>query len=263
MKDINEDRIRQLVLETLRQMGIKPGNKRHKGVSNPNGPRALIVFNSGLSRMEDALEQVRLIESLCSKAAFFTMGSARGFLCKNDIKEKAGGRCVLDTVSEKGVERVLKGSDVLVLPTFCFTVAAKLASLVVNDFESQLVFMALIQGKKILATRDSFSFLELMQNERMERHVEAVLKKLEEMGMRFCITESLKDTFFSLISEDRKEAQRPESGDTNKGVKLVTGRVITEAFEKGIRRIRLASGGKVTPLAKDLAKEYSIEIVEG
>ncbi len=261
MEHLDEKKIRLLVIQTLRQMGIMPTQLNHRPNPSADGPKALIVFNGGLRLADKALEQVQRIQKLCRKTAFLTAEAARSVLCKDDIKGRVGGRCILDTVSKDGVEKVLSVSDVLVLPTFCFTVAAKVANMVVDDFESQLLFTALVRGKKVLATRDSFSFLEFIKNERIENEVERVLKKLEDMGIIICDTENLEKTFKDLVSLEREKNQHNEPYERKDGATLVTGRMVTEAFEKGLRRIRLAKRGKVTPLARDLAKEYSIEIV--
>ena len=260
MEHLDEKKIRLLVIQTLRQMGLMPAAANHQPNSQATRPRALIVFNGGLRLTDEALEQVQRIKKLCSKTAFLTVPAARGVLCKDDIKGRVGGRCILDTVSRDGVEKVLSVSDVLVLPTFCFNVAVRVANLFVEDFEAQLVFTALMQGKKVMATRDSFSFLELVKNEKIQNEIDLVLKKLEGMGVRLCETRDLENAFLDLFGPEEK-SQNTGSPKQQVGARLITGRLISEAFEKGIKTIKLATGGKVTPLARDLAKEYSIEIV--
>ena len=46
------------------------------------------------------------------------------------------------------------------------------------------------------------------------------------------------------------------------GTRLVTAKVIHLAIDEKQNSIRLAPGGIVTPLARDLAKEYSIKILK-
>jgi hypothetical protein len=43
---------------------------------------------------------------------------------------------------------------------------------------------------------------------------------------------------------------------------LITAKIIKMAVDDKIERIYLAADGKVTPLARDLAKEYGIRIVD-
>ena len=262
MQSIDEKKIRRLVIQTLREMGIMPPWTNHASDLHGDGPRALIVFNGGLRMVDDALEQVERIRTMCSKTAFLTVSSAKSILCKDDIKQRTGGRCILDTVSRDGVEKVLSVSDVLVLPTFCFNVAVRVANLLVEDFEPQLVFSALMQGKKVIATRDSFSFLELVKNEKIQNEIDLVLKKLEGMGVKLCETRDLENTFLELFSKEEK-SRSTGSPRQQVGTRLITARLVTEAFERGTQSITLAKGGKVTPLARDLAKEYNIHIVTG
>ena len=263
MEEIDKKKIRRLVLDALREMGISPmGRSPSSGQQKKaalEGPRALIVFNSGLRRVDNALDQVRLIERYCGKSAFFTAQSARSTLCQEDIKEKAGGRCFLDTVSEEGLEKVLSVSDILILPTFCFRVASKVSSLVIDDFESALVFSALIQGKKVLATKDSFTFLDLLNNEALSKEIEGVVARLKSYGVTFCDTPNLLSAFLELKDGNNNNLS-PNGGHGS--LKLITGKIVTDAFEKGLQSIKLAKGGKITPLASDLAKEYSIRITK-
>jgi len=50
--------------------------------------------------------------------------------------------------------------------------------------------------------------------------------------------------------------------DATPALNLITAKSINTAVDNNQTSIMLASGGKVTPLARDLAKEYDIKIIE-
>ena len=166
---MQKEEISRIVREILSEMGVL-GLPAEKPVSNRirrprSAPAVLNVFHAGVRKLEEALEQVRQIEDIAARSGVFTVGSARAWVCGEDVREKAGSRCILDTVKPEGLEKALQKADILVLPTFCFKTAAKTARLIGDDQETAIVLSALMQGKPVLATRDGFTLLDSLSNQ--------------------------------------------------------------------------------------------------
>ena len=262
--------IRNIVREVLKEKGLldsladKPVKNR---VQRPrSAPAVLSVFHAGVRKLEQALEQVRQIEKIAGRSSVFTVNSARSWVCGADVKEKVGTRCILDTVKPEGLEKALLKSDILVLPTFCFKTAAKAAHLISDDQESAIVFSALVQGKKVLAAQDGFTICDLLLNEGIRNEMDRILAKLESFGMIFCETDQLCATFQKLVNEEVKTGppvkRNPATDTAPPARKLVTAKDIHTAVDAGRGPIMLAPGGIMTPLARDLAKEYAIKIIK-
>ena len=264
--------IRNIVREVLKEKGLldsladKPVKNR---VQRPrSAPAVLSVFHAGVRKLEQALEQVRQIEKIAGRSSVFTVNSARSWVCGADVKEKAGTRCILDTVKPEGLEKALLKSDILVLPTFCFKTAAKAAHLISDDQESAIVFSALVQGKKVLAAQDGFTICDLLLNEGIRNEMDRILAKLESFGMIFCETDQLCATFKKIVVEGKKlespaKKNSPTTEPARPARRLVTAKDIQTAVDGGRDPIRLAPGGIMTPLARDLAKEYDLKIIKG
>ena len=224
----------------------------------------LNVFHAGIRKLEQALEQIRLIENLAARSSVYTVSSARSWVCGADVKEKAGIRCILDTVKPEGLEKALQKADILILPTFCFKTAAKVARLISDDQDSAVVLAALTQGKPVLATRDGFALCEVLINDAIRNEIERILTKLESFGMVFCETAQLFEVFKKVTSgkpsTESETGKKPADKHSPKGLKLVTVKDIQIAVNNQQQTIQLAPGGIVTPLAQDQAKEYSIRI---
>ena len=261
--------IRNIVREVLKEKGLldnsaaKPVKKRvHRQRSTP---AVLNVFHAGVRKLEQALEQVSQIEKIAGRSSVFTVNSARAWVCGADVKEKAGTRCILDTVKPEGLEKALLKSDILVLPTFCFKTAAKAARLISDDQESAIVFSALVQGKKVLAAQDGFAICDLLLNAGIRDEMNHILAKLQSFGMIFCETDQLCATFKKIVVEGKKIESPTKNPATETALpvrKLVTAKDIQTAVDGGRDPIRLAPGGIMTPLARDLAKEYAIKILK-
>ena len=256
---MNKKEIGKIVLAVLKEKGLldhaadKQTSDRHR--RDPGMPVVLNVFHAGVRKSDLALEQVGRIEKKSARSGVFTMPSARAWVCGADVKEKIGIRCILDTVSPEGLEKALQKADILILPTFCFQTAAKTASLINHDPETAIVISALMQGKKVLATRDGFTFLDVLRNDGIKKEIERILAKLESFGMVFCNTDELYAAFEKMVI-------KKSSDDTeNSGIKLITAKTVENAVKQKENSIVLAPGGIITPLARDQAKEYAIKII--
>jgi hypothetical protein len=262
--------ISNIVKEVLQEKGLlnssstKPAKNR---IQRPRSePAVLSVFHAGVRKLEQALEQIRQIEKIAGRSSVFTVNSARSWVCGADVKEKAGTRCILDTVKPEGLEKALLKSDILILPTFCFKTAAKAAHLISDDQESAIVFSALAQGKKVLATQDGFTVHDLLLNKGIKDEMDRILTKLESFGMVFCKTDQLSTTFQKIMGQGKKNeppAKRNPATDSMPLIrKLVTAKDIQLAVDGDRGPIMLAPGGIMTPLAKDLAKENAVKIIK-
>jgi len=252
------DKIKSLVQEALAEQAVKGISKAKQERS---GPKALMVFHAGVCRLDKVLEQVRLIGKVAEKLGVYRGQSARSLVCMDEVKEKSQVRCVLDKADSAGLEKVLGHSDILILPTFCFPTATKVGSLLCDDLESNIVFSALMTGKKILAARDGFLSPGITINSYLKNQIDKVFDKLENFGMVFCPTDELSSVFQKLVFPDQKKNRGISEYKEDCIMKLITAKEINMAVEKKQKEIRLALNGNVTPLARDLAKEYTIKIL--
>jgi hypothetical protein len=272
MTDPSKKEITHIVRQVLKETGraaessAKPSSAQ-RGPSR-NGPAVLNIFHAGVRKLDEALKQIQQIEESARRSSVYTVESARSWVCGADVKEGAGVKCILDTVNPDGIEKALQKADILVLPTFCLRTAAKVANLTCDDQASNLVFTALLQGKKVLAANDGFMLCDILVNEPLRQEIAKILTKLEGFGMIFCQTDQLHATFQNMISGQTKtQSPGPSNAaasekETAPAIKLITAKVVHTAVDKKQNAIRLASGGMITPLARDLAKEYSIQIIK-
>jgi len=269
---MQKEEISNIVREVLRERGlldnsIKKADPKHIRRSRTS-PAVLNIFHAGVRKLEQALEQVRLIEQSAGRSSVFTVESARSWVCGADVRQEAGVFCILDTVKPDGLEKALQKSDILVLPTFCLKTGAKVASLICDDQESGIVFTALLQGKKILAARDGFLICDILVNDKLQQEIDRILKKLAGFGMVFCNTDQLHATFQEMtLSKDNLDRPShtkttPENGIDGSVSRVVTAKDINLAVDNKQNTIRLAPGGILTPLARDLAREYAVKIIK-
>ena len=258
-----------MVREALQEKGLlkppaenSPSKRIHR---ERKTPAVLNVFHPGVRKLEEALEQVRMIEAIAARSATFTVNSARSWVCGDDVREKTGSKCILDTVKPDGLEKALQKADILVLPTFCFKTASKVARLIGDDQESNIVLSALIQNKPVLAVNDGFTLLNILANKGIQEEIKRILGKLESFGMVFCQTDQLAATFQKIIAGGTKPPSAEIKDNAGEQVaparNLITAKDVQMAADKNHKTLALARGGLITPLAKDQARKCGIRIV--
>jgi hypothetical protein len=272
MPEPSKKEITTIVKQVLKETGrVSKSSANPSSIQNKpsgNGPAVLNIFHAGVRKLNEALQQVQQIEETARRSSVYTVESARAWVCGADVKEGAGVKCILDTVKPDGLEKALQKADILVLPTFCLRTAAKVANLICDDQESNLVFTALLQGKKVLAANDGFMLCDILVNEQLRQEIGQILNKLEGFGMIFCQTDQLHATFQNMTSGNTKTESVSSSStaasekENAPAIKLITAKVVHAAVDNKQGAIRLAAGGMTTPLARDLAKEYAIQIIK-
>lgn len=254
------DKIKVLVHQALADQDLK-GKSKQK--SSNSGSKVLVIFHSAVYRLDETLNQIKRIEKMSKRLSVYRGESALSSININEVREKSGARCVVDKAGSSDLEKILDLSDIIILPTFCCATAAKVANLCCDDFDSRLVFSALMKGKKILAARDGFSKPDISINSFLKEEIDKIFDKLKRFGMICCSTDKLSSIFQELVLQE-KDKKRVILQNENNGamkIKLITAKDVNTAVENNQKNIKLAFNGKVTPLARDLAKEYAIEIL--
>ena len=249
MTDQNKKEITTIVKQVLKETGRTADSSgktsaTQRGASR-NGPAVLNIFHAGVRKLDEALNQIQQIEETTRRSSVYTVESARAWVCGADVKEGAGVKCILDTVKPEGIEKALQKADILILPTFCLRTAAKVANLICDDQESNLVFTALLQGKKVLAANDGFMLCDILVNESLRQEIARILNKLEGFGMIFCQTDQLHATFQTMISGRTKTEPSTQSEatasdkETPSALKLITAKVVHTAVDNKQNTIHL------------------------
>jgi hypothetical protein len=255
------DEIRRVIREVL----AEESRQASRPVSQPTagGPAVLIVYHGGTARLAEAQEQARRIAETSRKSGVYTSEAVRADVCGLGPDGRPRGQCSLDTVDRSGLEKVLEKAALLVLPTFCLSVAAKVSRLEFGDPDAGLVLSALVQGKPVLASNDGFLVLGRLKNDGLKKEFGRILSVLADWGVTFAPTEKLADEFFRLIGTKNTSGSGPAAPPVvggPEGLKLVTANDVRRALSEKRSEIVMAPGGLATPLARDLARDYSITI---
>lgn len=251
--------VRSVTNEVLRRL-------EEKSPSPPAG-RLLVIFTGGVIGLDEALAGLKRLQDegvrftvVLSQAAETVIGAAR-------IQAVLGED--LQTVYSRFPypgHQLREASGVLV-PVLTHNTAAKLAATFSDTMVTTLILQALLLGKPVVAAQDASEPLNVRAQgwpaakapPGLINALTANHKKLETLGIR--LVPALR-----LAEEGRKllmmgTARETASGQASARRSVLSAEAV-KAAARGERKILLVPGTIVTPLARETAVEYGVDLVE-
>jgi len=256
---ISDSLFEKIVREVLRRLQEK--------VEQPK--RALVLFTGGLIGLPQALDQLKKSQAegwelvpVLSPAAEEVIGIAR-------IKESLGTAEVFTSKNSPPPSQLLQGVEVVLVPVLTMNTAAKVALGLADTNVTTLISEAIMLGKSIIAARNaadpnSPQRRELGMNKGPAPWVQMLaeyLGRLENFGIRLVDVEELTaDICGRRGSKVVLAAVGAQPEETKKAAGVVTRADVIRAWEEG-RDLVLRPRTIVTPLAREVAREYGVELV--
>jgi hypothetical protein len=248
---VNREEIKKVLLEVLRENASKA----------KKGPRLFFIYNEGLESLDIALREATTISKAAGNTSFYQGPKAHSLMGKRDVKVLTKANSSLNTATNENMARVLDHADMLILPTLSLRVIERVANLRGDCQDSHIILTALLKGVKVLAASDGFIKPGVKLAKGLEGEVNLLLKSLIDKGVSLCSTKELSATYFSLIGEEKASPEIVEAKNMAQALSLITARVVTDAAGVGEKEVYVTKKGLITPLATDMAKEYSIKIL--
>ena len=183
----------------------------------------------------------------------------------------------------EGVQGLVRGTDVVILPNLTQNTLAKVAVGIQDDFPSMLLWQFLLQNTRVIVNTDSIrhAWFSIDGNPKMKKVMEGHIKTLADYGasmiehhdydavlMRDPLPSGRGAAPRRRTDSKRPGAQMSQQASQRTGLQPAAGmpKVITESWLRALpascRQVVLEKGMMMTPLAKDLAKSMGVEIVD-
>ena len=251
-----------------------------------------ISMDNAFSSLVKLRESGYLLTVVMSKAAEHLVGKER-------VEETLQPYRLITGDVFEGVQGLVKGTDVVIVPNLTQNTLAKVAVGIQDDFPSMLLWQFLLQNVRVIVNTDSIrhAWFSIEGNPKMKKVMESHIKTLADYGAAISEhhdydTVLMRDPLTALrYSRAGAGEQRPGTGSqpqkaarssavqpvsVSAGKPAMTGkpsptlndtpRVIAETWLRALpascRQIVLEKGMIITPLAKDLAKSMGVEIVD-
>jgi hypothetical protein len=232
----------------------------------PEGGQLLAVFTGGVIGLEQALAELKRLKTDGARFTVVLSQAAEQVIGVERIQTALGNDVEIVYSHSPYPGRQLQEAKGVLVPVLTRNTAAKLAVTLADTMVATLIFQALMLGKPVLAARDAADPQKVWRVGNpaakappgLMNALEANLKKLESLGMRLLPVERLAGEAASLVLKEEQPTQHKPAA--KRGV--LNAETIKAAAAQGNRKLWIAPGTLVTPLARDLAHEYGVELEE-
>ncbi len=231
---------------------------------SPATKNVLALFCGGTIGLEQGLAALAEIRSQPATITVVLSAAAERIIGARRVRESLGADIAVAGAQDPYPGEGLRAADVVVVPVLTQNTAAKLAHTFADTAVTTLVLQALMLGKPVVVAvnaadpRDGRRAAGGMGQAPagLTRALQDNLKRLENYGAR------LVDVGL-LATEIKKCFQSGRQADTRgPQAKVVIDAAAVKAVQaSGNRRLLLAAGAVVTPLAMDAARELNVELV--
>ncbi len=268
----NAKLVELVTAEVMRQLEIVSSAPNEKPILPCK--QALAIFTGGTIGLEESLLELQKIQALHVELSVVLSAAAEQIIGIERIKEYLGSTINLVTTHSPYPGKLLRDADFVLVPVLTQNTAAKLAYTLSDTLPSTLIMQGLMLGKPILAAinaadpQDGWRLQKDMGkcSPALSEVLRQNLKKIEGYGVELVHVNSLAASSQKIIDRIAKKAftsQCSEAQRSPQGKKsIVDAETIKVAASNGFTSITAPKGAIITPLARDVAREYGIEIVQ-
>jgi ethanolamine utilization protein len=267
-----EQLIRVVTAEVLRQLSGGPQNQELSDTKSI--VRVLAIFTGGTIGLEPSLTELQQLQKIGFKLSVVLSRAAEKVIGIDLIKEKLGSNILIIDSQLAHPGQLLGETDLVLVPVLTQNMAAKLAHTISDTLVTTLVMQALMMGKPVIAAQNAAdpqaswrieanmgkSSTGLLQSLRSN------LDKLTAYGIKLVQVTALGAASQKLLEQSIKKVVISEQVSEKSPVKnkktIIGATAVKAVIAKGLKQLTLSQGTIVTPLARDVARDLGVEIVE-
>lgn len=249
----NEKLVQLVTAEIMRQLGQVPLATHEKSTSRCR--QALAIFTGGTIGLEQSLVELQKIQALDIEVSVVLSVAAEQIVGANRIKEHLGSNINLLTIHSPYPGKLLREADIVIVPVLTKNTAAKLAYTLSDTLPSTLIMQALMLGKPVLAAMNA---ADPQCPPPLSEALRQNLKKIESYGIDLVKVENLAASSQKILDLMVKKTLHTVQGKKS----VIDAETIKVVAGNGLSSITVSKCTIITPLARDVAREYGIEIVQ-
>ena len=268
----NEQWVQWVTAEVMHRLGMEARPPVEK--TSLVRKKALAIYTGGTIGFEQSLLELQKVQAAQVEVSVVLSAAAEKMLDLDRLKEQLGSNLFLITTQSPFPGKLLREADLVLVPVLTQNTAAKLAHTLADSLPATLIMQGLMLGKPIVAAvnaadpRDSWR-IKMNMGKSSPGFSEALqqnLKKIAGYGIELVPVDRLAATSQKIIERiDGKALELPQSENQGKpsGKKsLVDVETIKSTAKIGLGKVIIGKNSIVTPLARDVAREYGIDIVQ-
>lgn len=259
----HENLVHYITAEVLRQF------KQQEFPREPVLPACKIVaiFTGGTIGLEQAIRELRCIQDSKAEITVVLSRAAEEIVGSKRIQDELGSGVTIVNSHCPYPGKKLREADVVLVPILTQNTAAKLAATLSDTLPTTLIMQALMMGKPVIAAPNAADPQDGWRLDKMGKTgpaltqaLQANLRKLENYGIRLVPVQELAGALKTILGREIRQTEpQPLQQPVKKGV--LDASAIKTAADSGEKKLFVAKGTIVTPLARDTAREHAIELV--
>lgn len=268
----NEKLVELVTAEVMRKLGMESLERTEKSIMPCK--QALAIFTGGTIGLEQSLLELQKIQALHIEVSVVLSRAAEQVIGIERIKKELGSNINLVTTHSPYPGKLLREADFVLVPVLTQNTAAKLACTLADTLPLTLIMQGLMLGKPILAAMNAADPQDGWRVQKdmgkcspaLAESLRQNLKKIAGYGIELVPVESLAISSEKVIERLAKKAsnsQQSEPQGIPRGKKsMLDAATVKVAAGNGRKSITISKDTIITPLARDVAREYGVEIVE-
>lgn len=265
---MTKEQIQQIVIEVIGKLAVRLGADGSKGI-------LITLLTAATAEFQEAIDQIRGLILYGYKIQLLLSENAEK-LYGEVMRDQLAGYPHIDSVDKSDWLKSFKESDAIVVPLLSMNTLSKISMLIADNLITNIILYALFAGKPVFAGQNGAHpdaghwRQKLGISEQNPTLRQTVLKKMEtvrEYGCHLTDTRNLIRAVNKALSNKQKSITFPDGkGNSKKGsaiclhVKTVTAAHVRQAHMANADLI-LPPGASITPLARDLAMTYCVELI--
>lgn len=258
----HENLVQYITAEVLRQ--LRPPEVPKEPA--PPACKVIAVFTGGTIGLEQGIRELRCIQAGNAEITVVLSRAAEEIIGSKQIQDELGSAVTIVNSYCPYPGKKLREADIVLVPVLTQNTAARLAATLSDTLPTTLIMQALMMGKPVIAAANAADPQDGWRLDKMGKTgpaltqaLQANLRKLENFGVRLVQVQELAGTLKTILGRETQSSPQPSDQPAKKGV--LDASAIKAAASSGERKLLVAKGTIVTPLARDTAREYGIELV--
>lgn len=260
----NEELVRRICAEVFQRL-----QSAQPPVSETAEPchKILAIITGGTIGLEQGLEELLTLQRLGGRLTVVLSEAARQVAGLERIRSKLGSGVNVITPGDPYPKEELRNSELVVVPVLTQNSAAKFAATIADTITASLLMQALLMGKPVIAAVNAADPKDPCRQQikmnyaspALVQVLQGNLKKIETYGVHLV-------QVGRLAAEAQNYWAVPEKPAVAAGMQkksVIDAETVKAVAASGEKQLILVPGTIITPLARDVAREYGIEISVG
>lgn len=274
-----EKLVQMITAQVLSRLNQPMAGQKNSSEQAKPAFKALAVFTGGTIGLIEGLAAVREMAGWPAEITVVLSPAAEKVIGADRVKDSLGPLCPILTAADPYPGKILRAAHLMIVPVLTQNTMTKLALTLSDTLPSTLIMQALMMGKPVIAARNG---ADPQDNWRAKadmgqpapglmRVLQNNMRQVEAFGVQLADVRDLAAEARKVYKAYDKHAAQAAGGDSpgrreaasqGGGKTIISAETIKAAALEGCRSYQVGRGTILTPLARDIAREYGVEIVE-